>query len=267
MDAVWAVSGEQVRVCVESGVTRPVAAVPHPCDPSRYEDQEGPLLPELAPYNNRGDFIFYAVGEWVRRKHWSALLRAFHGEFLLGEPVQLVVKTSCPGLSPAQAREKVVGTCREVKRAMRLGRAKEEIILTDFYSDEQMLALHRAGDCCVSSSFGEAFGLGQFDAMAMGRPVIAPATGGYLDYLDESVGWLIPGRMEPAFGAVEALPGLYTHEESWFSIDILALRRAMRTAFEDRTEGHLRGRMGRERARQFSYEAVGGRMKALLEQT
>lgn len=266
MDAVWVVNPEQAQTCKTSGVRPLVSVVPHPCDLSRYQDPEGPLLSSLVPYKEKGDFLFYAVGEWVRRKHWSALIRAFHGEFLPGESVQLIVKTSCPGLSPQDAQKKVREGLSDMKRAMRLSRAKEEIVITDFLTDEQMLALHRAGDCHVSTSFGEAFSLGTFDAMALGKPVIAPDSGGFSSYLDDSCAWLVPGRMEPAFGAVEAPPHLYSHEENWFSVDILALQKAMREAYENRSLSQQKGENGRRRASAFSWEKMGTLMKGLLAQ-
>jgi len=44
--------------------------------------------------------------------------------------------------------------------------------------------LHCRGDCYLSLTHGEGWGLGAFDAAAAGKPVIITAWGGVLDYLD-----------------------------------------------------------------------------------
>jgi glycosyltransferase involved in cell wall biosynthesis len=54
--------------------------------------------------------------------------------------------------------------------------------------ESDVLALHARGDCFVSLSRSEGWGLGGFDAAAYGTPVVTTAWGGQLDYLEGSPG-------------------------------------------------------------------------------
>lgn len=253
LDEVWVVCREQAAACRASGVSRPVRVVPHACDLARYQRSHTPL-----PGLPRGRFLFYSVGEWKRRKNWKALLLAYLLEFRGGEPVGLVLKTEGD-------RGQIRDYCDQVTRGSGLpGPHPPVTVLTERLSDEALLGLHAACDCFVQPSYGEAWSLPAFDALAMGRTPVVSACGGYLDYLDDETGWLVPGRREPVFGEPGGPSGLYNATEEWFSVDVAALRRALRQAYVDPDLRKEKAAKGLERAYQFSHRAVGGLMAQLL---
>ncbi len=267
VDEVWAINAAQRTACLDSGVTVPVRVVPHASDVTRFQQSRRPL-DCLAPHKQEGLFLFYSIGEFVRRKNFAGLLRAFHAEFDPYEPVGLILKTSVPGLSTAQSLEQVRAFCGEVRKGLKLpgGHHRPEIILTERLGDEEMLRLHASCDCYVTASYGEAWAIPAFDAMGMGKTPIAPASTGFLDYLSDAEGWPVGVRDEPVFGVLDSFEDLYTGGETWAAPDLLHLRRCMREAYEDSTKRESKAARGIERAYDFSHPAVGKIMKAILNE-
>jgi glycosyltransferase involved in cell wall biosynthesis len=263
MDEAWVINTQMVTAARTSGVTVPLSIVPHATDITRFQRSYEPL-DALKPYKKNGDFLFYFVGEAVRRKNLSALLKAFHTEFDENEPVQLVIKATRPGLSPADTKQYLTNYCSEVKRGLKLHTYKDEILVTDRLTEQGLMRLHSACDCFVMPSHGEAWCIPAFDAMAMGKTPIVTDWSGFKDYVTPETGWLVKHRMEPAFAAIETFDDLYTGKEAWASVDLYDLRRCMREAFEDGQLKAEKAFKGIEKAYDFSYAAVGRTMRELL---
>lgn len=256
MDEVWVINRQQIAACKESGVERPIQVVPHACDTERFARSYAPLE-QLKHLRAEGSFSFYFIGEFTKRKNLPALIRAFHTEFDLDEPVQLVLKTE------PQVRE----LAKEVKAGLKLRSTyKEETIVSDRLSNEGIMRLHAACDVMVMPSCGEAWSLGTFDAMALGKTPIAAPWAGIGSYLTEETGFPVSYHMVPVFGVGDSLDDLFTGNENWASIDVLDLRRKMRASFEQGSLRKDKAAKGIERAYDFSYEAVGALMKGLLDE-
>ncbi len=265
----WVINRQMVDAARESGVSIPLNVVPHATNIERFMQSYEPL-DSLKPYRESGDFIFYFIGELVRRKNLQALLQAFHLEFDPSEPVQLVIKTSQAGASKEDLERKLHILTAEVKEGLKLhgGKAdfyKKEAFFLDRLTDNGIMRLHSSCDCFVMPSYGEAWCIPAFDAMAMGRSPIVTACTGFLDYLSEAQGWLVPARQEPVCGATDTFSDLFTGNELWWSIDVPSLRRAMREAFSNRELQRSKGEAGVMRAHDFSYQAVGHTMRRLLD--
>ena len=67
-----------------------------------------------------GSFVFYFVGEMIRRKNPVALLKAFHLEFTTDEPVELVIKGNLSGMSEEESRKHIEEMCNQVKTNLKL---------------------------------------------------------------------------------------------------------------------------------------------------
>lgn len=269
MDDVWLINSQQYDACKRSGLEARFALVPHACDTERFA-RSYPPLERLKPLLDRGEFLFYFIGEYSRRKNLNALLKAFHLEFGPDENTRLVIKTNRSGMSPEECGNHVRGDILKCKRALKLhgGRIeeyKEDVVITDRLSQEGMMRLHSACHCFVMPSFGEAWSLPSFAAMAMGKtPIVSDCTG-FKDYLSEKEGFLVRGRWEPCVGAEDTLQDLYTGHENWFSVDVNHLRSRMREAYQLHQQGNReRALNGIRRAYDFSYEEVGRTMASAL---
>lgn len=265
MDAAWVPCRQGETASLSSGVEIPLAVVPIPCDARKYGRSYEPLLVRKELVDQ---FIFYSVGEFNRRKNLWALLTAFHLEFEVNEPVSLLIKVAPKGAEDEwQTQQGVAFYCDSIKQGLKLfddpGHYKKEIILAGRYSDQEMMRLHASCDCGVFPSHGEAWCIPAFDAMAMGKTPIVTGWGGFLEYMSNEVGWLVPASMEPAYGTqLDTFPDLHTSMEDWADIDIAGLRGAMRDAYERDDVRRFKALGGIDRAYDFTYDKVG---KTILE--
>jgi glycosyltransferase involved in cell wall biosynthesis len=128
----------------------------------------------------------------------------------------------------------------------------------------QMAALHTLCHAYVSAHHAEGWGLGLSEAMAYGKPVIATAWSGNMDFMDASNSLPVPYRLVPVSGLMcERIP-LFRPDMRWAEIDGEALVRAMASALEGRLPPDLPVRAAGI-TRRFSRAAVGGIMQNLLE--
>lgn len=260
MDAVFTPSIHGRNTCKNSGITKPTYVVPHACDITKYKEYEPFNLPV------QDEYIFYFIGEHIRRKHLSALLQAYHVEFDSNDNVALVIKTHKSGLSPDQAFDRVKQTSDMIKHNIRkyvkFDRYNSEHIITDYLTVDQIMSLHQRCDCFVNTSFGEAWSIPTFDAMAMRNQVISSNTGGMSNYLNEED--LVDGRLEPVVGADMIFEDLHTCNENWFNINPLDLQWHMRNKYENRdnlaayTYPHIE---------KYSYKKIGELMKGIIDES
>lgn len=243
--------------------------IPHTTDITRFQRSYEPL-DALKPFQEQGAFLFYFIGEMVRRKNLAALLKAFHTEFDPSENVELVIKGSLPGRSQPETLGHIQHVCSEIKRGLKLhgGREqyyKQEIIIPDRLSDLGMLRLHASCDCFVMPSYGEAWCIPAFDAMAMGKTPIVTGHGGFREYLSDASGWLLNSHEEPVFGVNDSFDDLYVGNESWRAVDIGHLRRCMREVYEQHELRTQKSLAGMERAYDFTHGAVGLQFQKVLD--
>jgi glycosyltransferase involved in cell wall biosynthesis len=269
MDRAWVCNQQSGYASQTSGVTIPYTVIPIACDISKYERTYKPLSirDRLAD-----SFIFYFIGEFIKRKNISALIQAFHLEFDVNEPVNLVIKTSLPGFGDseydnARAREEAIREIAMVKEAMKLypnlGQYKEEIILVGRYTEEEIMRLHASCDCFICPSFGEAWCIPAFDAMAMGKTPIVTKGTGFLGYMTRETGWLVAASRQPVFAMHNSeFSDMYSSREKWDVADIDLLRQAMRSAYADNDKRKEFARAGKKRAYDFAHEKVG---KSMME--
>jgi glycosyltransferase involved in cell wall biosynthesis len=265
MDSAWVFNAQSKQATLDSGVSVPVHVVNPPTDLEKfYRSYDKLPLPEL----QSNSFKFYTIGEFVRRKNFAALIKAFHTEFSPHENVDLVIKTGLPGMKNQQ--EVVRNRFNEIKHGLRLYPSisdyKEEIVITSRLSELQVAQLHNSCDCHVYPSYGEAWSISSFDALGYGKTPITGQHTGFLDYLDHHNAWFVDSRKESVFGMNDVSPPNYaTARDNWWSIDPLGLQKAMREAFEDKYMRERKAALGIERVEEFSYKKIGERMKMLIE--
>lgn len=262
MDEIWVINKLQAQSCLASGVDKAIHVVPHVANLEKYEkDYPAFELPSI--YHDR--CIFYFVGEFSRRKNVAALIKAFYSEFDRRENVTLLLKLNKPGVSPPELAKEVQNFCLEIKKGLKKYVKEEmyqgEIVITDFLTEEQLHSLHQRCDVFVNPSYGEAWCLPAFDALAHGNPVISSDCGGPSDYLPNTV----KSEKDIAFGVFDSFPNLYTSNELWLEVNVSDLGWEMRKWFEKwKSEDNMKYKTGFIED-QFSYKKIGNRIKHLLE--
>lgn len=259
MDVAWVPSSQMAQAARASGVSTPLFIAPYPCNTSRFE-QSYKKVPLAVPEDT---FKFYTIGEMGnRRKNLSALIQAFHTEFHPTEPVDLIVKT-------IGNKEETQAFCDQIKVGLKmfpdLGYYKKEVVISDIVTDDSISRLHATCDCFVLPSYGEAWGIPAFDAMAFGKTPIVTNWGGFTEYVTNENGWLVDCHEIPVFGMKDTFPDLYTGRESWAAVSIRHLRSCMREAYANRALCRQKAAIGIKDAYNFSYKAVGSLLRKELE--
>ena len=262
MDELWVCNQQMQCAATNSGIDTPSHVVHVPTYLDKYKREYEPIN-----FGFDGDrFIFYFMGEIIRRKNIVALLKAFHLEFSVHEPVELVIKGNLSGSTPEDTREHIIEMCNQVKTNLKLYPNlldyKQETIMTDMVSNDYIMRIHSTCDCFVAPSFGEAWCIPAFDAMCMGNTPIVNDCTGLREFVNDSNGWLVPNTPEPVFGMIQGFSDLYVGNEDWWGIHIGALRRCMREAYANDREDKRMACFNRRE--EFSYGNIGQKMKELL---
>ena len=271
MDEAWVVNRQMEQASLNSEINIPIKVIPHTFDTSKYDKPYEPLhIPHMGDMKNR--FVFYFIGEAIRRKNIFGLLKAFHLEFEVNEPVDLMLKVNKSGMSGQECGDYVTEMCTAVKDNLKIYPTKyhykSEFITTGFLDNEKLMRFHHSMDCFLMPSYGEAWCLPAFDAMAMGNTPICTDIGGMSDFLEDGGGILVKGNPEPCFGMTESFQDLYTGREDWMSIDVRSLQKAMRRIYylasnSDKKYLNLQ-KQGREIAERYSYNNIGQKIKEAL---
>jgi glycosyltransferase involved in cell wall biosynthesis/SAM-dependent methyltransferase len=202
---VWLPSRFNVEVFAR-GLGREPFCLPHPL-PTRGTPGDG-----LAYLTRRGilpdDFVFYACFEWQDRKNPDGLIEAFVRAFPGNGEEVLLIKSNPGAVETAQR------VLRETRG--RLGAEGRVLLCCESWSDAEIAALHARGDCYVSLHKGEGWGYPLFEAAAAGKPVVATAGSGPLDYLQPEHHWLVRAKLAP----VRQRYMYYNPSMKWFEPDL-----------------------------------------------
>lgn len=241
MDEVWAPTAWGAEMFRESGVTRPVYAVPLGVDLEQFAP--GPARATLQERT-----IFVSVFEWGLRKGWDVLLRAYRAAFGPRDPVLLLLKVDfrAQGANPLRA----------LGAALPAPAPPVGVIYNRPMAPAELAELYRAADCFVLPSRGEGWCMPALEAMACGTPAIVTAWGGPTAFVDEACGYPLRTR-----GLVPADPAepLYSGAR-WAEPDHEHLVELLRQVHERRDEARARGEAAALAARRWSWDAAAARV-------
>jgi glycosyltransferase involved in cell wall biosynthesis len=246
VDELWAGSA---HVAEELAAVAPVPVVRMPVPVTLPESgaQRGRLgLPD--------GFLFLASFDYnsvPERKNPLGALRAFAASGAAGRGAALVLK-SIGGADRPEAREELAAAVAGVDGAH---------LFDEVLSDEDQAVLLRACDCYLSLHRSEGFGLPLAEAMLLGKPVIATAYSGPLDFLTPANSFLVDWRPVAIGPGNEPYPA----DGTWAEPDLDHAARLIGELLDDPDEAARRGARAREDlAREYSLEAAGAAMAARL---
>ena len=264
LDEAWVINNQMVQASKNSGVEIPIKVVPHACDFSKFE--KGHKKMDFP--NAENNFIFYTIADLNKRKNLEAFIKAFHAEFDPSEPASIIIKSHKYGLDPDETATQIKNMCDKIKMGLKkfasISDYKEDLIVTDFISDQDIYRIHKSCDCFVMPSYGEAWCIPAFDAMGFGKTPICTNIGGMADFIGDA-GFLVEGAMEPVCDMLDTFPDLFTGNEDWCSVSIQGLRECMRHVYESQGALKKMKRSGLKRAYEYSYKNIGNLIKGLLD--
>jgi glycosyltransferase involved in cell wall biosynthesis/SAM-dependent methyltransferase len=228
IDEVW-VGSRFVRDSIAAHTTKPVLTMPI-----------GVNIPP-APERSRADlelpegflFLFvYDLFSILERKNPLGLIDAFKRAFAPGEGPTLVLKSINGDRQPG-----------ELARVRNAAAGRDDILVVDRYlSLEDKSALMQSCDCYVSLHRSEGFGLTMAEAMGRGKPVIATAYSGNVDFMTEENAYLVPYEL------AEIPEGCWPYPagSQWADPDLDAAAAAMRRVVQDRDDAEAKAALGRD---------------------
>jgi GT2 family glycosyltransferase/glycosyltransferase involved in cell wall biosynthesis len=220
----------------------------HPANPTEARDFFG------IPQDRLVFLVAFDVGSTSARKNPRMVIEAFREAFAIDENVFLVIKFHSTAMEPA--------ITRQITRALR--GADNVLIVADQLSEPDMARLRAACDCFVSAHRSEGFGLNIAEFMALGKPVIATAYSGNLEFFDASVGYPI----EYGLTEVQTQAASYFPHYIWADPSRDSLKAQFRAVYEDQKAAWARGRKAAKRIKEMlSPERIGQDMLARLHAT
>jgi glycosyltransferase involved in cell wall biosynthesis len=256
---VWLPCEFNVSVFSRS-LEKPVFKLPHPVFPPYANRGISNLDTNSFLHLRPGQFLFYSIFEWQERKCPQAMLETFLRAFPGETDAVLIIKTNAA--AAALAGEALAIARRQVSSAAQIQ------IRAEAWSEAEIAALHERGDCYISLHRGEGWGYPLFEAARRGKPVIATAYAGPLDYLDTESHELI----RHTICSVQQSYAYYHPAMNWAAPDSAHAAEKMRWVCENRHVARENaGKAARQIAEKFSLEAVGRqayeRLSQLLRRT
>lgn len=267
LDGVLVPCRWNVDVFRRSGVTVPIHVVPHL---SQFEfshpvtpEQRQTLQSRLGAEPKEGRFVFYTIGTWSNRKAPYLVVEAYLRTFDSDDPVALIVKTSKNDITRMYRhwrngfRRRLSSPVLALKKQIaKFSRPALVVAIDDeTLSDGELLALHERGDCFVSLTRGEGWGLGAFEAARMGKPVVMTGYGGQRDFLAPELAYLVDYRMVPVHEPI--WPANYRPTDMWAEPSLNQAGQYMRDILENRAIAAAKAqKLANSIADRFSRQAV-----------
>lgn len=254
VDEVW-VPTEFVRKAIATSTAKPVYKIPKAIefDVPTHLDRAHFELPE-------GEFVFlysYDFNSFSSRKNPEAAVAAFRRAF--GE-VQTKVRLVIKSINGHRFPEKLAELVRSVVDDSRID------VRDGFLSREEMFGLQNSIDCYVSLHRAEGFGLGMAECMYLGKPVIATAYSGNLEFMNRDNSCLVDYQLQPLVDGDYP----YWQGQHWADADIDDAAQYMRRVVDDSDYAASIGAaaaasMRRNHSKSVCGQAVVARLNAIRE--
>lgn len=170
------------------------------------------------------DFVFYSIFEWQERKSPNETIEAFLRAFAEPGPAVLVLKTN-----PGAAR---IATTTLADLRRRISSQARIELRAEAWSEEQMAALQKRGDCYVSLHRGEGWNYPLFEAAGRGKAIVATGFSGPTEYLDPAVHRLVRHRA----ASVQQRYAFYSRSMHWAEPEMDHAIEMLRAAFAEREQ-------------------------------
>ncbi len=219
------------QVLIQNGVTRPIDVIPHICPSPGPTPSANQVDQFRSDYQIPLDhYVFYTINTWTPRKAIWQTLRAYLDAFTRHDPVVLIIKTSRLGPRDYQADTLTATDVLVHEILAEYPEPAQVRCLNQELTTEQMQVLHHLGDCYVSLTHSEGWGLGAFEAAARGKPVIMTGWGGHLEYLNSETAFLVDYDLIPVQDQLGQAS--YHAPQQWAQPDRSAAARWLRWVYE-----------------------------------
>jgi glycosyltransferase involved in cell wall biosynthesis len=197
-----------------------ISVVPSPVDTDLYRP---PSTPPSTDY-----LRFISIFDWIDRKGWDILIKAWIRAFTAHDPVVLIIKTTRLA-NPLADPGRAIGNLLEAEGCQPDQIAPIQVIQESWH-EPQLAAFYQQGHVFVLPTRGEGWGRPILEAMATALLVIATYWSGPTDYLNSENGLLLEAKSIKPVPATVDMPIL--RGQSWAEPDIDQLVWHLRWAAE-----------------------------------
>jgi hypothetical protein len=178
LHAIIVPSHHSKEALLRSGVDIPVEVIPHTFDPVRWPS---PVETGFENARYRDKYVFYAIATPIERKNLRGLMRAYFKAFEGRDDVILRIKTTAD-----KAEFKPVANAA-LEEAAITGKRPPIKIFSGNWPSEKIREFHLNGDCYVSATRAEGWGLCEMESKLCGSRVITSEWGAAKEFLRYSI--------------------------------------------------------------------------------
>lgn len=219
VDEIWVPSEHNRQVFEQYGFKARV--IPYPLVMPPYVDERDiPNRQAIAGVFD-SSYVFYCITTFQERKNVLGMITAFLHQFGPNDDVAFLIKVA--GVDAQRAIKDAAMFVGAVCMDMQIEDPPKIRLLGGEWTEPMLWGLHARGDCYVSLSRGEAFGIPMLDAAAMGNRVLAVKWGGHVDFLPEENTTWVDYRMTPVLQRYPHFNGSML----WADADVLQAARFM----------------------------------------
>jgi glycosyltransferase involved in cell wall biosynthesis len=232
---------------IGAAIDVPVFDVPPPITPLAAVPAPSVALPQGFRVLVMFDFL-----STLERKNPLGAIDVFRKAFDPGDGAVLIVKSVNGRHRPERLAEVLDA----------LGGRPDVLLVDQTMSGGERDALIAACDCCLSLHRSEGHGLALAEAMAAGKPVVATAYGGNMEFMNEHNSYPVAWTRASVGDGVEHYPA----DASWAEPDLEQAARLLREVHADREGAQHRAQRAKlDVERLLAPAAIGARMRDRLQ--
>jgi hypothetical protein len=240
LDGIFVTTTYEKKWLEQSGVTTQVYVVPRPVDVDFIiaNSTNKIQLPSCIDHT----FKFYCYADYSDRPHLDIIIRAFNIAFTETDRVSLIIKTSNTDKGPSDLRNRIQNDISKIKEQLEINKTyKNELIITEYFDEKNMIGLHNAADCFISIASGNNFCKQTLIARSLGKTPIVMDNTGLCDFVDNTSGFVIKSEKVPVIMTKKPLPSeyeIFSADRFWYTPKIYSLVETMKKAFDMYKNNH-----------------------------
>ena len=236
MDEIWLPCDNNRNSFRQSGVTSHIEIIEPFLDTDHFNPHKKPWN-----INNKSQFTFLSVFEFIPRKGWDILVEAFARAFKKTDDVCLIIKTHRE--HPPMKESDIKETIKNHLHNKGIIEWPKILFYVDPIPYSALPNLYTACDVFVLPTRGESICYPALEAMACGKPCIVTASGGQAEFINEETGYMIDYDTVPVSNFNHS--PWYTSDQMMTEPKLTSLITLMQTCFKDRKEMQNKGLLAR----------------------
>lgn len=262
LDKIYVNSKCEKKWLEQSGIQTEISVVPRPIDIDFLVSNQAQKI--SLPNIINSTFKFYVLVDGTNRSNLDLIVKAFHIAFKETDRVSLTIKTTNTTGSPQDLRNHLYAEVEKIKKELNINRSyKNELIITEFLDDKNMMGLHNACDCFINLSSGSNYCIHTLYAQYLGKTPIVMNNSGLCDFISDNNGFIVQSERVPVTMTTRPLPtefDIFTANEFWYVPRLYSLVETMQKVldmYKNNKDQYKNKQLNKVDINQYSYQTVG----------